>query len=616
MQFYFVSTRRGSQFMTELLSAVSTATAEAGHPTHLALDRFPPLDEDCVYVVIPHEFRAWGDPDGLPDASQRARTIALCTENPGTQWFEETFELLSQFGAAVSINRSSAAELQRRGIPCEHLQLGYSRLWDTWLGDESVERNTDVLYLGAADPRRDPLVGWLGKSLWSRECQFLIPPLEPRTRSRPDFLTGAEKYHRLRSARLLLNLHRTTSSAFEWMRFLEAICNGCAVVTELSVDSDPLVAGEHFIELPVNRLGGAMSDLLDDPERLRRLRQCAYNFIRAELPMQTAGQRLAELAGDLSRSRSATGFAVGGTSAEGPPRASATAPNAIATAEVSARKGGKSLERAARLPRAAALATSIGKRLAARHTGSRLVAHTPAHTRSSPRVSVLCVVGDDRAEALQTLTRVPDWSYTDLEMLMIGQCSSAEWPAAVREFLDDHCSLPAALFENDAEVCVGALLNALVERARGDYLLILDAGAEIYPSTLQRLVTALEKDPRAAFAYPMVSVLDDGCPVELRGSLPWEPERLKRGNWIDAISLIRRERLQTLGSYSTDARLAGWEEFELWCRCAAVGEHGVHVAQPLAWRRLAPTAIPLASSDDETPAKWTIMRERFPQLLV
>ena len=243
MRFCFVSTRRGSHFMTELLSAISAAMAADGHTVELVFDEFPPLGDECVYVVIPHEFDAWGDPSGFPDARQCARTIALCTENPGTEWFEATYQLVPQFAAAVAINRSSAAELQRRGIRCEHLQLGYSPLWDSWLGDEGARRDIDVLYLGAADPRRDPLLAGIGRELWARECQFLIPPLEPRTRPRPDFLKGAEKYHRLRSAKILLNLHRTTSSALEWMRFLEAICNGCVVVSEPCLDSDPLVAG-------------------------------------------------------------------------------------------------------------------------------------------------------------------------------------------------------------------------------------------------------------------------------------------------------------------------------------------------------------------------------------
>jgi GT2 family glycosyltransferase len=85
----------------------------------------------------------------------------------------------------------------------------------------------------------------------------------------------------------------------------------------------------------------------------------------------------------------------------------------------------------------------------------------------------------------------------------------------------------------------------------------------------------------------MVAVFDGNQSVALRGSLPWEPERLKNDNWIDAMVLIRRARLLELGGYSTDPRLAGWEDFDLWCRCAQAGGYGVHVAQVLAWHRRA-----------------------------
>jgi glycosyltransferase involved in cell wall biosynthesis len=301
MRFCFVTTRRGSRFMTELLVALSDACADAGHRVELAFDAFPPLDRPgTVYVAIPHELHAHGDPTGLPDARQRARTIALCTENPGTPWFDQTLELVTELSAAaVSINRSSAAALERRGVPCTHIQLGYVPAWDTWRRDERTPRPIDVLYLGAADPRRDPLLPGIRHVLSARECQFLVPPLEVRTAPRPDFITGVDKYHRLRSSRVLLNLHRTTSRAFEWMRLLEAICNGCAVVSEPSLDPEPLIPGEHFLVSDVEHIAGVVDELLDDPARLRELRERAYDFVRRELPMRPAVERLAEVAAEL-----------------------------------------------------------------------------------------------------------------------------------------------------------------------------------------------------------------------------------------------------------------------------------------------------------------------------
>src|ERR1700733_2166582 len=594
MHVCFVSTRRGSHFMTELLAALSAATVTTGHQVELAFDKFPPLRDECVYVVIPHEFRAWGDPAGFPNAHQRARTIALCTENPGTSWFEETYQLVPQFAAAGSINRSSAAELQRGGICCEHLQPGDSPLWDSWKRDESVERPLDVLYLGAADQRRDPLLAGFGGELWARQCQFLIPPLEPRTRPRADFLTGTDKYHRLRSAKVLLNLHRTTSAALEWMRFLEAICNGCVVVSEPCLDNEPLVPGEHFLLAGAESIAYVVNGLLDDPQRLRRLRGEAYDFVGQEVPMSAAADRLGELAAELPRQPPATGnslFSVG------------TSATPVPSTET--QLGRVSRAQPTKAPRSRRLLRAFSDRfsLGSRDSGVQVIAQTVTYAQKTPRISVVTVIVPGRErEGVEALASVTASCYGALEVLV--DASGGGGPAVGR-FLSEHPTLPAMLLSQSASHGLGHARNTLAKRARGEDLFILDADGGIYPSALERLISALDADRQAMFSYPMVAALDGERPVELLSSLPWEPERLKQGNWIDATALIRRRRLLELGGSSTDPRLAGWEDFYLWCRCAEAGARGVHVPQVLGWRR--------RTAKSETSAKWTLMRELFPE---
>ncbi len=617
MRFCFVSTRRGSPFMTELLSAVSAATAAAGHAVDFAFDEFPPLHDGGVYVTIPHEFHAWGDPRGFPDAGQRARTIALCTENPGTEWFEATCQLVPQFAAAMSINRASAAELRRLGTRCEHLQLGYTSLWDSWLGDTSAERQIDVLYLGAADSRRDPLLGGCGRHLWRRECQFLVPPLEPRRRPRPDYLRGAEKYDRLRSARILLNLHRTTSRALEWMRFLEAICNGCVVVSEPCLDPEPLVPGEHFVTAGADSIALVADRLLEQPEELRRLREQAYDFVRRELPMGHAARQLAELAAELPLQPLDTPD----------PASVARAASARQAREPEETADATSIQ--AREPEETAGATSIrasephrllrgiSHRVSGGRLGGGIRARTPAYAAATPRVTVAMTIHAREGDAVEALASVAASRGCELETLILDDAPDGRSVTAVRGFLDDHPWLPAALLRRPAGRGLADSRNALAARARGEYVFILDADGGIYPSTLERLVNALDADRRATFSYAMVAAFDGDAPVELLSSLPWEPERLKSGNWIDAMALIRRERLLELGGYATDPRLAGWEDFHLWCQCAEAGDHGVLVPQVLGWHRRTPSPMPRAGSCAETgtPAIWALMQARFPQLL-
>jgi hypothetical protein len=613
MRFCFVSTTRGSYFMTELLGALAWATAATGHEVELVLDAFPPLAEDLVYVVVPHEFEAWASPAGAPGAAQRARTIALCTENPGTEWFEATYRLVASFGAAVSINRSSAAELRRRGVRCEHVQLGYCASWDSWRGDERAERELDVLYLGAADPRRDPLLAGIGARLWARNCQFLVPPLEPRTAPRADFLKEEAKYRRLASSKILLNLHRTTSAALEWMRFLEAICNGCVVVSEPSLDGDPLLAGEHFVEAPVEQIAAVAAELLDDPERLRALRERAYRFVREQLPIEPAGRRLVELASELPRSAP-------------PSTATAEAAQPSATPLPAAEPSSSHLDLsdliapahdAGELARATAVRgpgqplRTIARRLL---TPARrgVLAETPSYRAAERRVSALVAIASaGLRDALELLDILARSNYGDLEIVLLALDGDASAERAAARFLTSHPEIPIAILH--ARVSgLGEARNLLTQRARGEHVLVLPLAGGVFPATVERLAQALDAEPRASFCYPMIAVVQAGQAVALRGSMPWEPGRLTRENWIDTPALIKRERLLALGGYATDARLCGLEDFDLWCRFADASELGVHVPQVLGWRA-GEDAQPNAIASLAAPAVQ-LLRERSPRL--
>jgi hypothetical protein len=609
MRFCFISTSRGSPFMTELLSALCEAATAAGHSAELAFDAFPPDRDECTFVVIPHEFDAWGTT--WPSAWQRERTIALCTENAGTPWFEATYEIVPQFALAVAINRASAAELQRRGIRCEHLQLGYTSRWDNWRGDEGVERKLDALYLGAADPRRDPLLASIGKELWAWNCQFLIPPLEPRTRARPDFLMGSTKYDRLRSARILLNLHRTTSTALEWMRFLEAISNGCVVVSEPCRDSDPLIADEHYISVDAAAMGSEVDRLLQAPDRLAAIRRRSYDFVRSELPMaSTTVSRLSELALELPRRPQAPD-----SGARARPMSSATGAPAPTIATASAEEG-FSLHREISSPATIVvdLATDDLRsraRSATRHfrKAARLktIQRTSTFARDDPSVSVLCVAAPEGGGRLiEALESVAASQFASIELLVSAQ---PQHDHRLSDFLHGHDELPASLVRQLPRDGMGASLNRLIERSHGEHLFVLDPSGAILPSTLDRLVRGLDASHGALFSFPMVGLYEGDRPVKLLGSIPWEPERLKLGNWIDSMALWRRNSLLRLGCFSTDRRLAGWEAFDLLCKCADARGHGVHVPQVLAWHRRA------EESDEDDSDKWMLMRERYPRLL-
>ncbi len=641
----FVTASRGNYFMTELLAAVSQEVADAGGEVVLAYDEFPSLDQTDAYVVIPHEYFACVPPTGHPSRRQLQRTIAFCVEQPGTKWFELSHQQARWAGAAMDIERGAAVESRRRGLPVEDFQLGYSAYWDTWHRDETHERPVDVLFLGSHTARRAQLIASFGEDLWETRARFVIAPEAPKTGASRDFLIEDVKRAQLRGAKLILNLHRQGSPYFEWCRALEAICNGCVVVSEHSADSRPLIPGEHFLSARAPSLGLLARGLVDDADRLAGLRLAAYDFVRSELPMRGSAARLLAIAAGLGSKRGPL-TSLGGRAmptSRGPAVRERVRTLAVSSA---VKATSKAKELALQDPElghvfraAGELDFQLGKvRAAIKHVAldqlqvrralerdgrahhgvdvDRLVevAQTPGYAAADPRVSILVPLHNYAVEVVEALESAAAAAHDSFELIVLDDASTDRSRGVVERFLDSLPSLPGRLVAQPFNQGLGKARNALAELARGEFVFFLDADNAIYPSALTRLTEALEADPAAVFAYGMIEVRTAGEPTGLISFREWEPARLRDGNYIDAMALFRRRELIDLGGFDEDIRMTGWEDYDLWCRCASRGLHGVLVPQVLSrYRRSGHSMLALTGIDHQVA--WSMLANRYPDVL-
>jgi hypothetical protein len=641
----FVTARRGNYFMTELLAAVSREVAGAGAEVAVAYDEFPSLEETDAYVVIPHEYFVCAPPSGHPSPKQLRRTIAFCVEQPGTKWYELSYQHARRAGAAMDIERSAAVESRRRGLGVEDFRLGYSAYWDTWHRDETQRRPVDVLFLGSHTDRRAQLIASFGENLWDVRAKLVIAPEAPKTGASEDFLIEDVKRTQLREAKLLLNVHRQNSPYFEWCRALEAICNGCVVVSEHSADSRPLIPGEHFVSARPGSLGLLARGLVDDRDRLAGLRLAAYDFVRREMPMSTSAEKLVAIADGLG-SR-AGGVAAIGARAMIPVRAHAIREHVRSLAVTAAvRTASKAKELMLQDPElghvfraASELDFQLGKvRAAIKHVAldqlkvqralerdgraqagvavDRVVevTRTPSYARAAPRVSILMPVHNYAVEVVEALASVAAAAHDSFELVVLDDSSTDRSRAVVERFLDSTPGLPGRLVAQPFNQGLGKARNALARLARGEFVFFLDADNAIYPTALTRLTEALEADATAVFAYGMIEVRTGGVPTGLVSFRPWEPARLRDGNYIDAMALFRRRDLIRLGGFDEDVRMTGWEDYDLWCRCASRGLHGVLVPQILSrYRRSGHSMLALTGIDHQVA--WSMLVNRHPDVL-
>jgi glycosyltransferase involved in cell wall biosynthesis len=245
----------------------------------------------------------------------------------------------------------------------------------------------------------------------------------------------------------------------------------------------------------------------------------------------------------------------------------------------------------------------------------RIAFSTPAfEARTAVRTSIITALynhGTEITEALDSLVTSDDF---DFEVLVVDDGSTDGSADAVMEWGRRHPEMSLLLLAHPINRGLPAARNSALDFARGEYCFVLDADNAVYGNCLGDLVAALDADPSASFAYGILSSFKLGEPYGLVSYFPWEPLRLRHGNYIDAMALFRTSALRFLNGYSTDRRLYGWEDYDLFCRFAEAGCRGVFVDKIVASYRVSDTSM-LALSNISVSAVFTALKERCPTLM-
>ncbi len=559
--------------MHELLEVVARELTDVGANASVHVGMFPADDGESVYVVVPHEYFVLTATGDHPTRAQLRRTVAFCVEHPGNATFETGARWASAAGSAFDINRDSTQELNRRGVRTQRFVLGYSPLWDQWHGTDTSSRGVDITYLGTTDVRRDYLLALQAEELSQWRTALLIPPHEQMTKPRPDFLMGSDKHRHLANSRILLNLHRGASRSLEWVRVLEAMCNGCAVVSERSVDFEPLVPGVHIAFSDGDVAAGICSALLRNPGRLDEIRDSAYAVCRQELSMRGSVHALMEeaerLAGKRRQARNMTVTSVGYTTNQPPTMPEPPPPDPA-------------------MPRLSDWAGPLPE------TARRTMRDLVSESLDLLKFEVNEVLGG-RAKGGEAAVDVVISGNGNIADLAVTCRSLAVQDVAIKVLVAE----PVDVLEGVGRPR-GRMLNALIEKAGAPVLLIVDPGQELLPGALSKLLDALNRDPALSAVYAMAADTRSGY---LWNSLPPEWERLRRRVYLGAPILIRRAAMEAIGGYREDPELLGFEDHELWLRLLSRGHAGALVPQILV--RGARTTPPAFSVSGLTPEVTT-----------
>jgi len=125
----------------------------------------------------------------------------------------------------------------------------------------------------------------------------------------------------------------------------------------------------------------------------------------------------------------------------------------------------------------------------------------------------------------------------------------------------------ATLLRNVQNQGLALTRNVGFAHAEAPFVFPLDADNTIDPRCLWLLLERLLNSACSA-AHPTLQRF--GKCSQRNVAQPWSPDRLRRGNYIDAMALIRKSAWAHVGGY-TKGGFVGWEDYELWCKFVEAG---------------------------------------------
>ena len=184
----------------------------------------------------------------------------------------------------------------------------------------------------------------------------------------------------------------------------------------------------------------------------------------------------------------------------------------------------------------------------------------------------------------ETLGSVVGQDFDDLSIIVINDCSIDDSLAVARRWMEKASlgSKSAFLLNHRTNAGLSITRNTGTAFAKSEFCFFLDADNLLYPSCIRKHFQALSTNPDATAAYSMLEVFDGES--GLMGSNVFDRERLKFGNYIDAMAMVRRDYLLSGEGYRPIKH--GWEDYDLWLRMCEENRRVLHIPEILARYRV------------------------------
>ena len=196
----------------------------------------------------------------------------------------------------------------------------------------------------------------------------------------------------------------------------------------------------------------------------------------------------------------------------------------------------------------------------------------PAVTGAEPTVSVVILCHNYGRFLADAIESALGQTHAPLEVIIIDDGSTDDTHAVASRYA------PKIEILRQPNLGLVESHNRGLSEAVGDYVTRLDADDVFRPSYVEKLLTALVQEPRAAYAYSAMEYF--GARSGVFRARPFSPALLLAGNFVNSSALVRRSDALAVGGFHANEEGA-FEDWDFVLRLLELGKRGVAVQEPL-----------------------------------
>ena len=205
-----------------------------------------------------------------------------------------------------------------------------------------------------------------------------------------------------------------------------------------------------------------------------------------------------------------------------------------------------------------------------------------------------------------------------IELIVVDDASNDAGASVVHHWMQQHQDRfsRVLLLQHHSNGGLAAARNTAFNAAQSTWCFVLDADNHLAPQALDHCLAVAEAaDTDTAVVHPLVRLNYESVALDQKSLLSrqsWQRHLLTQGNYIDAMTLVRRSAWKQVGGFTHIE--GGWEDFDFWCTLADAGFHGVLCPEVLAHYRVHASSMSSRSTRRLQRPLSRLLQHRHPWL--